>query len=85
MSSHDGGPHVPEEIAEFVKGVVGKGRTLDGAYENFAQKVAERAQERGLSADEAERLFDEHSIPTYVEIVVLPHNEWVKAYWVKAY
>jgi hypothetical protein len=79
------GPRVPEEIAEFVSGVVGRGRTLEGAYESFARKVAERAQEQGLSADEAERLLDEHSIPTYVEIVVQPHNEWVKAYWVKAY
>jgi hypothetical protein len=65
--------------------IVGKGRTLDEAYDNFAKQISKRAEENGLTGDAAEELFDANPVRTKVEIVVLPHNEWVKAYWVKAY
>ena len=59
---------------------------LRQAYENFAEKVA-----KGLAKlNGVDRLDDDYfrsrpRIRTYVEIEVAPHNNWVKAYWVKAY
>ena len=65
--------------------IVGKGRTLDEAYDNFAEQISKRAEEHGLTGDAAAELFEANPVRTKVEITVLPHNEWVKAYWVKAY
>lgn len=65
--------------------IVGEGKTLGEAYDDFAHKVSKRAEESGLTGAEAEERFDANPIRTTVEITVLPHNEWVKAYWVKAY
>jgi hypothetical protein len=66
--------------------IVGEGRTLKEAYDDFAEKISKRAAEdHGLTGDEAGALFDANPIRTTVEIVVVPHNQWVKAYWVKAY
>lgn len=81
MEGH--GEFSPEEIQD----VVGEGRTLSDAYEDFAKRIAERvADNRGLApGDLPEDFFDRHPIPTVVKVVVQPHNEWVKAYWVKAY
>jgi hypothetical protein len=71
-----------------IRGVVGKGETLRAAYEQFAEHVARTvAKNRGLDGPHElpEDFFDEHPIPTAVEVIVQPHNQWVKAYWVKAY
>lgn len=68
--------------------VVGKGETLKDAYENFAEKVARFvAEQLGLSdpRELPEDYFDDKPIRTKVEVIVQPHNQWVKAYWVKAY
>jgi hypothetical protein len=78
---HDGGNGLGFDIDD----IVGEGRTIEEAHDDFARQVSERAAGRGLTGDEAAKVFDANPIRTKVEIVVLPHNEWVKAYWVKAY
>lgn len=68
--------------------VVGKGETLKDAYENFAEKVARFVAEQQGFSDPRELpgdYFDDKPIRTKVEVIVQPHNQWVKAYWVKAY
>lgn len=74
-----------EGLGFDIRDIVGEGRTLREAYDDFAEKISKRAEKHGLTGDEAGALFDANPIRTTVEITVLPHNEWVKAYWVKAY
>ena len=74
-----------EGLGFDIHDVVGEGRTLEEAYDDFAKKISKRAEDNGLTGDAAGEVFDANPIRTKVEIVVLPHNEWVKAYWVKAY
>jgi hypothetical protein len=68
--------------------IIGKGATLEEAYEDFARKVAHFVAERkGLSGpgELPDDFFDDKPIHTNVEVIIQPHNQWVKEYWVKAY
>jgi hypothetical protein len=68
--------------------LIGRGETLKDAYEDFAEKVARFvAEQQGLSdpRELPEDYFDDKPIRTKVEVIIQPHNQWVKAYWVKAY
>jgi len=59
---------------------------LRRAYEDFAEKVAKGiAQLNGVDRLDDDYFSSRPRIRTYVEIEVAPHNNWVKAYWVKAY
>jgi hypothetical protein len=75
-------------IADGSDELIGKGSTLEEAYEDFAGKVADFvAKQRGFSVPRElpEDFFDNKPIRTKVELVVQRDNNWVKEYWVKAY
>ncbi len=80
---------------EGIEEIVGSGRTMTAAYEDFATEVAHRIGPEDLTGAELEKFFLEHPIPTRVEIVVEPHDpsllsprttmsEWVRHYNVKS-
>jgi hypothetical protein len=91
VSSHfkEGGMHNRiRAIAEGSDDLVGKGATLEEAYADFAEKVARFvARQQGFAdpSELPENYFDDKPIRTHVEVIIQPHNQWVKAYWVKAY
>jgi hypothetical protein len=59
---------------------------LRAAYEDFAEKVAKGlAKLNGVDELDDDYFSSRPPIRTRVEIEVAPHNNWVKAYWVKAY
>lgn len=80
--------HFEDFARDDLARIDGIGETLEGAYEDFAKKVAELvAEKKGLGSPHElpADYFDDKPIATYVKIIVQPHNQWVKAYWVKAY
>lgn len=63
-------------------GIVGKGNTLDAAFEDAARQLAEARSAKGGSMEELAAEFERSPREARIHVVAQPHNQWVKAYHV---
>jgi predicted RNase H-like HicB family nuclease len=59
-----------------------EGKTLDEAFENFAEEKARglMSEFAELTFEEAMKRFDEAWYPVQIAIRTQPHNQWVRTY-----
>lgn len=60
--------------------VIGTGSTIVGAFEDAAKQAAERFGRADATQEELGEYFDRRPFDARIQVVVQPHNQWVKAY-----
>jgi hypothetical protein len=68
---------------DYEDSVIGEGTTIVGAFEDAAMKAAEKFGREGATMEELEAEFDRRPFNASIQVIVQPHNQWVKAYKVK--
>ena len=65
---------------EYEERVIGTGTTIVGAFEDAAKKAAEKFGREGATLEELEAEFERRPFDAQIQVVVQPHNQWVRVY-----
>ena len=65
---------------DYERTVTGTGTTIVGAFEDAAKKAAEKFGREGASMEELEAQFEQTPFDARIQVVVQPHNQWVRVY-----